>query len=202
MQNTNIKLGRDGDKMGLFGCGVLRRFFLVAGFVGFSLFGLGLLTGVAGSGPISGLKPLDENGHMQISAQDRCPVCAMKVSAHKKFAGAIQLTGGQTFYFCGTGCMIRSWIHPEIFLNASKADLNKSVVQDYFSGRQVDGQAVYWVAGSDVVGPMGRALVPIMDEGQVAVFNKRHGGKAVFRLSEMTDEKWLQLTGKKAVPQK
>jgi nitrous oxide reductase accessory protein NosL len=76
------------------------------------------------------------------------------------------------------------------------------VVQDYFSGQPVDGLAVYWVAGSDVVGPMGPALVPILDERQVEVFKKRHGGKAVFRLAEMTDEKWLTLTGKKAVPSK
>jgi nitrous oxide reductase accessory protein NosL len=161
-----------------------------------------LLTGEAGSGPKPGLKPLDEQGHMQISDQDRCPVCAMKVNAHKKFSSAIQLTGGETFYFCGTGCMIRSWMHPEIFLNVSKPELKKSVVQDYFSGEQVDGLAVSWVAGSDVVGPMGPALVPIIDNGQVAVFKNRHGGKAVFRLGEMTDENWQKLTGKKAVPQK
>jgi nitrous oxide reductase accessory protein NosL len=126
----------------------------------------------------------------------------MKVSAHKKFSCAIQLTGGETFYFCGTGCMIRSWMHPEIFLNVSKPELKKSVVQDYFSGEQVDGLAVSWVAGSDVVGPMGPALVPIIDNGQVAVFKHRHGGKAVFRLGEMTDQKWQNLTGKKAVPHK
>ena len=73
-------------------------------------------------------------------------------------------------------------------------------MQDYFSGAQVDGRAVYWVAGSNVVGSMGPALVPILDEGQVEIFKKRHGGKAVFRLDEMTDEKWQNLTGKKAAP--
>ena len=166
------------------------------------LFGFDLLAGAAGSGPKAGLKPLDDNGHMQISDQDRCPVCAMQVSKHRKFAGAIQLKGGRTYYFCGTGCMIRSWMHPQIFLNAPKTDLAKSVVQDYFSGKQVDGLAVYWVAGSDVVGPMGPALVPIFDKQQLEVFKKRHGGKAYFRLEEMTDKKWLELTGKKAAPQK
>ncbi|MEJ2164344.1 MAG: nitrous oxide reductase accessory protein NosL [Desulfobacterales bacterium] len=164
------------------------------------LFGPAVWVGQAGSGAKSGLKPLDEHGRMQISAQDRCPVCAMKVNAHKKFSSAIQLTNGETFYFCGTGCMIRSWLHPEIFLNADKSQLKKSVVQDYFTGQQADGLAVYWVAGSDVIGPMGPALVPILDEGQLEIFKKRHGGKAVFRLGEMTDEKWQQLTGKKAAP--
>ena len=197
-----MQIGWDGDKVGLLGSGFLKRFFLAAGCIGLTLFGWALLTGEAGSGPKPGLKPLDEQGHMQISDQDRCPVCAMKVSAHKKFSCAIQLTGGETFYFCGTGCMIRSWMHPEIFLNVPKPELKKSVVQDYFSGEQVDGLAVYWVAGSDVIGPMGPALVPILDEGQVEIFKHRHGGKAVFRLGEMTDQKWQNLTGKKAVPHK
>jgi hypothetical protein len=49
---------------------------------------------------------------------------------------------------------------------------------------------------------MGPALVPLKNEQHLDVFKKRHGAKAVFRLSEMTDEKWQQLTGKKAIPKK
>lgn len=149
-------------------------------------------------GPRPGLKSLDARGQMQISDEDRCPVCAMKVNSHSKFASAILLADGKTFYFCGTGCMIRSWMHPDIFLKVSPKALRRSVVQDYFSGEQVDGLAVIWVAGSDVVGPMGPAFVPIKTEDQVDVFKKRHGGKATFRLSDMNDEKWQAITGKKA----
>jgi len=195
---AGLQIDCDRYARGLSGPDFLKRLLPTAGLVVFALCGLFLLTGEAGSGVKPGLKPLDEHGRMQISAQDRCPVCAMKVITHRKFSCAVQLAGGETFYFCGTGCMIRSWLHPEIFLNAAKPELKKSVVQDYFSGAQVDGLDVYWVAGSDVVGPMGPALVPILDEGQLKVFKKRHGGKAVFRLGEMTDEKWQALTGKKA----
>ena len=195
-----MQINGDRNGRGDFGYGFFKRFFLVAGCIGILLFGPALWTAQAGSGAKPCLKPLDENGRMQISDQDRCPVCAMKVDAHKKFSSAIQLANGETFYFCGTGCMIRSWLHPEIFLNAYKSQLKKSVVQDYFTGKQVDGLAVHWVAGSDVVGPMGPALVPILDESQLEIFKKRHGGKAVFRLGEMTDEKWQQMTGKKAAP--
>ncbi len=98
--------------------------------------------------------------------------------------------------------MIRSWMHPDIFLGTTKTELKRSVVQDYFTGEQVSGGSVFWVAGSDVIGPMGPALVPLKKEEDLEVFKKRHGAKAVFRLSEMTDEKWQQLTGKKAIPKK
>ncbi|MFY9707560.1 MAG: nitrous oxide reductase accessory protein NosL, partial [Desulfobacterales bacterium] len=59
-----------------------------------------------GDGPEPGRKPLDENNRMQISDQDRCPVCGMKVADHAKFSSAIQLADGTTYYFCGTGCMM------------------------------------------------------------------------------------------------
>jgi nitrous oxide reductase accessory protein NosL len=126
----------------------------------------------------------------------------MQVSKHQKFACAIELKNGKTFYFCGSGCMIRSWMHPDIFLGVTKTELKRSVVQDYFTGDQVSGESVFWVAGSDVIGPMGPALVPLKNEKGLEVFKRRHGAKTVFRLSEMTDEKWQQITGKKAIPKK
>jgi hypothetical protein len=93
-------------------------------------------------------------------------------------------------------------MHPEIFLGAAKEELKRTVVQDYFTGEQVPGGSVYWVAGSDVISPMGPALVPLKNEQHLNVFKKRHGSKTVFRLSEMTDKKWQQLTSKKAAPKK
>ncbi len=166
-----------------------------------------ILTAVAGSaaaalaaGPAPGRQPLDENSHMQVSAEDRCPVCGMKVAEHAKFSSAIQLTDGTTYYFCGTGCMLRSWLHPEIFLAADRSRLQTPLVKEYFTGKQVDGREVFWVAGSDVVGPMGPALVPVMDEKALEAFKRRHGGQAVFRMPELTDEKWFAITGRKAAP--
>ena len=175
---------------------------LLVGLLGLSILRVSVLADDSNVRPHPGLKPLDERGAMHISRQDRCPVCAMQVSKHQKFACAVELRNGSTFYFCGSGCMIRSWMHPEIFLGATKAELKRSVVQDYFTGEQVPGESVYWVAGSDVIGPMGPALVPLKNEQDLNVFKKRHGAKAVFRLSEMTDEKWQQLTGKEAAPKK
>jgi nitrous oxide reductase accessory protein NosL len=151
----------------------------------------------AGSGPLPGVKPLDENGRMQISPDDRCPVCGMKVVRYPKFAAAIQLHNSATFYFCSTGCMIRSWMHPAIYLDTAPTQLRQPVVQEYFTGRQVDARSIIFIFGSDVIGPMGPALVPVMDEKYLKVFKKRHGGKSQFRLNDMDDDKWLEMTGRK-----
>jgi copper chaperone NosL len=202
MKNGSMQLQKNTKQRKIFKGKFIKRVILFVGIFGFSIFHFSVLADDSKAGPQAGLKPLDESGAMQISSQDRCPVCAMQVSKHKKFACAVQLINGKTFYFCGTGCMIRSWMHPEIFLGVTKQNLKRSVVQDYFTGEQVPGRSVYWVAGSDVIGPMGPALVPLKNEQHLDVFKKRHGAKAVFRLSEMTDEKWQQLTGKKAAPKK
>ncbi len=163
----------------------------------FFIFGRGIAA--AGSGPQPGKMGLDEAGRMQVSDGDRCPVCAMNVIKHPKFASAIQLKESRTFYFCGTGCMIRSWMHPEVFLGVEKDQLEKPVVKAYFTGKEMDAREAIWAAGSDVIGPMGPALVPLKDEAELETFRQRHGAKATFRLSEMDDEKWQAITGKKAV---
>jgi nitrous oxide reductase accessory protein NosL len=195
-----MQLQKDISQGKIFKGKSIKGIILIVGILGFSIFHSSVPADDAKAGPQPGLKSLDEAGAMQISSQDRCPVCAMQVSKYEKFACAVQLMNGNTFYFCGSGCMIRSWLHPDIFLGAEKEELKRSVVQDYFTGEQVPGRSVYWVAGSDVIGPMGPALVPLKNEKDLDVFKKRHGAKAVFRLSEMTDEKWQQLTGKKAAP--
>lgn len=156
------------------------------------------LHGSEGKGPVPGSRPLDAQGRMQVSPEDRCPVCGMKVVKYPKFSAALQLQDGTTFYFCGTGCMIRSWLHPEIFLNAQPADLKRPVVKAYFTGRQTDAREVIFVAGSNVIGPMGPALVPVPNAAALEVFEKRHGGRAQFRLEELTDERWVEITGKGA----
>jgi nitrous oxide reductase accessory protein NosL len=156
------------------------------------------LHAAADAHPKPGVLPLDDDGRMRISPGDRCPVCAMKVVKHRPFASAIQLNDNTTYYFCGTGCMIRSWMHPEIFLDVAKADLTLPVVREYFTGREIDARDVIWVAGSDVIGPMGPALVPLQDEDSLKTFKQRHGGKTTFRLEEMDDTRWYSITGKKA----
>jgi nitrous oxide reductase accessory protein NosL len=141
---------------------------------------------------------LDGENKMQISPQDRCPVCGMKVIRYPKFSSAIRLTNQDTYYFCSNGCMLKAWLHPEIFLKSTQQARSLAVVRDYFSGRQVDAQDVFWIAGSDVIGPMGPAMVAVQGNQSIDAFLRRHGGRKIFQLHELTDDLWLSLTGKSA----
>jgi nitrous oxide reductase accessory protein NosL len=72
------------------------------------------------------------------------------------------------------------------------------VALEYLSGEALDARTVFWVSGSDVVGPMGPALVPLKNETHLEAFRQRHGAKHVFRLDELTHDNWETLTGKQS----
>lgn len=161
--------------------------------------GMPAVSHAEGKGPKPGVLALDDTGAMRISPEDRCPVCGMKSFNYPNTHCAIQLESGRTFYFCGTRCMIRSWLHPETYLLASKSELKRAVIREYFTGETVDALSVMWVAGSDVVGPMGPAIVPLLEE-HVSPFQRRHGGKSVFKLETLTDDDWMKIAGGKPSP--
>ena len=70
------------------------------------------------------------------------------------------------------------------------------MTQDYFSGELVDARQVFWIAGSDVIGPMGPALVPLQEPSHVEAFRRRHGATKIFRLEALNSDNWETLTGK------
>jgi nitrous oxide reductase accessory protein NosL len=146
-----------------------------------------------GQGPHSALKTIDESGRMRISEQDRCPVCGMFPAKRPKHAAAMVLKDGRTFYFCSNGCLLRTWRDCDRRLRVPAESIGRMVVQDYFSGAPLDADKAWWVAGSDVVGPMGPALVALRSEQEVTQFRKRHGGRQAFQLSQMDDALWAAL---------
>lgn len=135
---------------------------------------------------------------IQLGKDDRCPVCAMKVALYPKFACIMELADGRSYSFCSTGCMIRSWFHPEIYLKAPKSDIRSIWVQDYFTGQKINGVLAIWVAGSDVIGPMGPAMVPLKSERDAEAFKRRHGGTTMFHLRDLTEEQWREIANRQS----
>ena len=162
--------------------------------------GSGPETEAVGAQARAGQRPLGEGLALQVSEGDRCPVCAMQVAEHQDHAAALALDDGTTYYFCGNGCMMRSWLVPEAYLGVAEGRLALPVVQEYYSRKPMDAREVLWVADSDVQGPMGVALVPLADAAAAETFRRRHGGKAPFRFEELRAETWEGLTGKGAKP--
>lgn len=149
--------------------------------------------------PTAAAAGIDEAGRMHPGPDDRCPVCAM-TTADKKLGSAIELDDGRTWYTCGTGCLLKCWLHPEVFLGAGDHKVRRAVTTEFFSGEHRDAAAVVWIAGSDVVGPMGPMMVPVADDAAAARFRERHGGAAEFHLEDLDDTMWRRLTGNQAGP--
>jgi nitrous oxide reductase accessory protein NosL len=142
----------------------------------------------------------DENGKMRISGDDRCPVCAMRPAKYPEFSCAIVLTNGCTHYFCSSGCMINAWLEPERLLNTPRTSLKYCIVRNYFSGEEIDGTTAIWIAGSDVIGPMGPAPLPVKTEEELSAFRRRHGAGLVFSLPKLDLKTWKQISGKMPLP--
>ena len=147
-------------------------------------------------GPAPALKSLSADGQMTLSESDRCPVCAMFPARRPQTAAAMTLKSGETFYFCGNGCLLRTWVRPTAYLGKPQAQIDRLVVRDYFSGQPIDARTATWVAGSDVVGPMGPAIIALGDAAQLATFKNRHGGKTVFAFDQVDDSLWKKISGR------
>ncbi|MGD9210826.1 MAG: nitrous oxide reductase accessory protein NosL [Desulfobacteraceae bacterium] len=145
--------------------------------------------------PTAAKTGLDSKGHMHIHKSDRCPLCAMFPARYPEFSCALKLTDNRTYYFCSPRCLLRVWGEPTRFLKVSKDKITHIIVRHYFTGEQMDGKTALWVSGSNVIGPMGPALVPLKTHSEVATFKKRHGAKQVFRLMELTSNDWRKILG-------
>jgi nitrous oxide reductase accessory protein NosL len=113
---------------------------------------------------------------------------------HPQTAAAMTLIDNKTFYFCSNGCLFRTWLRPRVYLGQPREAIERLVTRDYFSGRPIDARSATWVAGSDVIGPMGPAIIALDDAGQLAVFKNRHGGTIVFTFSQVDDALWKQIS--------
>jgi copper chaperone NosL len=151
-------------------------------------------------GPLAAQQGPDPEGHPRITPTDRCPVCGMYPAKSQRFAGAIELNDGRAFYTCGPGCLLKMHLHPEVFLKVDRSAIRRAIVQEYLQGKPIEAADATWVQGSDVIGPMGPAFVPLATAADLATFRERHGGKNVFRLSELDDARFEALTGRKVLP--
>ncbi len=147
----------------------------------------------AEGGPRPAAKSISADGSLNIGLSDRCPVCAMFPYRYPKTAAAMTLKNGDAFYFCSNGCLLRTWLRPTVYLGRHRSAIDRLAARDYFSGAPVDGRTAIWVAGSDVIGPMGPAIIALGDKNQLEAFKKRHGGSAVFTIDQLNDTLWRRI---------
>jgi copper chaperone NosL len=125
----------------------------------------------------------------KLSPRDKCPVCGMFVAKYPDFVAQITLQDGTTVFFDGVKDMLKYYFDiAQYNPGKTKADIAAIFVTDYYKMKSIDGFQAWYVAGSDVYGPMGRELIPFQDEAAAKEFQADHKGKEIFKLKDITPE--------------
>ena len=120
---------------------------------------------------------------------DKCPVCGMFVAKYPDFIARIDFKDGSRAWFDGSKDLMKYYFDLATYNPAKKAaDIASILVTDYYTLKLIDGQKAYYVVGSDVYGPMGRELIPFLEEKAAKEFLKDHNGKSLLQFHEIKPE--------------
>lgn len=118
--------------------------------------------------------------------RDKCPVCGMFVAKYPDWTASIQFKDGSRSYFDGVKDLLKFYLAPDKY-GSRPGSLPVAIgVKDYYSLEMVDGRNAYYVIGSDVLGPMGKELIPFARQADAAEFLRDHRGTRILRFKELT----------------
>ena len=119
--------------------------------------------------------------------KDLCPVCGMIVSKYPNWICTVVWKDGRVDYFDGAKDMFKFLqALPEYAPGRSVGAVASMTVTDFYDLKTIDARTAVYVIGSDVLGPMGRELVPLANAADAADFMKDHRGAQALRFAEVT----------------
>ena len=116
----------------------------------------------------------------------KCAVCGMFVGKYANWIAAIAYNDGAKFYFDGPKDMFTFYLNPGKYGAGKRAEIADVYVKDYYSLASIDAKQAFYVIGSDVLGPMGKELVPFARRADADGFLHDHKGKKVVRFDDVT----------------
>jgi len=128
-----------------------------------------------------------ERKPVKISKKDKCPVCGMFVYKYPDWVCQVQFRDGAVFFFDGAKDMFKFLFKIDKYAPGKKrADATDIFVTEYYDLELIKAADAWFVVGSDVYGPMGKELVPVVDRKSAETFKADHAGKAILRFEEVT----------------
>ncbi len=119
--------------------------------------------------------------------RDRCPVCGMFVAPYPHWVAVIEFSDGSRAFFDGPKDLFRYLFDMGKYTRQkTRADVAHVYVTEFYTTRLTEVSEVTFIAGSDVLGPMGHELVPVAGEAHVETFMKEHVGTKKFSFEEMS----------------
>lgn len=119
---------------------------------------------------------------------DKCPVCGMFVYKYPEWTTQIIFKGGSYAVFDGVKDMMKFYLNINRYSAKNLTDIEAMYVKDYYSLNYIDARKAFYVIGSDILGPMGKELIPFEKESDAKVFMKDHKGQKILKFQEITTE--------------
>ena len=108
---------------------------------------------------LAGEKP--SVGPYKVGKKDLCPVCGMFVHKYPNWIGQIVFNDKTFAFFDGPKDMFKYYFDLKKYNPKKKmGDIEGIWVTDYYTIRPIDAKTAFYVVGSDLLGPMGRELIP------------------------------------------
>lgn len=122
-------------------------------------------------------------------SKDKCPVCGMFVAGYADWLAGVDFTDGARAWFDGPKDMMKYCLDIEKYApSRKKEDIASMFVTEYYGLKAIDAKKAYYVIGSDVMGPMGKELVPFGEEAAAEEFMRDHKGRAVLGFGDISAE--------------
>jgi nitrous oxide reductase accessory protein NosL len=118
--------------------------------------------------------------------KDKCPVCGMFVYKYPEWVGQIVFKDGSVSFFDGAKDLFKYYFNLKKY-NPGKtaADIAAIWVTEYYELAPVEAQSAFFVVGSNVLGPMGKELIPFKSAEAAREFKKDHGGTDVLTFQQI-----------------
>jgi copper chaperone NosL len=119
--------------------------------------------------------------------RDLCPVCGMVVSKYPAWIGTVVYKDGHAHHFDGAKDLFKYLFDVSRYAKGHRAqDIARIGVTDYYAVKRIDAKLAWFVIGSDVLGPMGRELIPLASLADAEEYLRDHQGKRILRFDEVT----------------
>lgn len=121
--------------------------------------------------------------------RDTCPVCGMFVAKYPEWVATLLWDNGKAVHFDGAKDFFKYLGDLEKYAPGRARDQIAGMgVTEYYGLKLVAAEDALYALGSDVLGPMGHELVPLMTDDDATDYMRDHHGKRLVSFSDVTSE--------------
>ena len=125
---------------------------------------------------------------------DTCPVCGMFVAKYPEWIGTVLYKDGHAHHFDGAKDLFKYLLDlPKWAPDHRSEEISAIAVTEYYGLNLTDARKAYYVIGSDVLGPMGHELIPLLSRADAEEFMRDHKGTRILVFDQVTAELILML---------